>query len=63
MLEEVKNMYDEYQQRLYQSPSSIYVMVAGANDECLYNSGLGEFSQELYTAGDKWWSGTAERLL
>ena len=54
MLEEVKNMYDEYQQRLYQSPSSIYVMVAGANDECLYNSGLGEFSQELYTAGDKW---------
>ena len=54
MVESVLISYDEYQQRLYQAPSSVQIMIAGPDNQCLYNSGSGEFVEELYTAGDKW---------
>lgn len=60
MIEDAQDMYNEYQQRLYQEPSSITVMVAGPNNECLYNSEMGEFVKELYTAGDKWLNAAKE---
>lgn len=54
MIENVKYAYDNYQQHLYQASASVCVMIAGVENECLYNNGSGAFVEDLYTAGDKW---------
>lgn len=54
MIGTVKEDYDNYQQHLYQASASVCVMIAGAENECLYSNSSGAFVEDLYTAGDKW---------
>lgn len=48
------NSYVNYQESLYHVPSSIRIMIAGEDNECLYDNSEEEFIADLYTSGDKW---------